>query len=68
MAANFNGVGTLGEIDAWASGEFDFHVLRASDGKDIFFRRVKVSVIGVDLDSAYAEFLRAMENGGAAHA
>jgi hypothetical protein len=60
-AADFNGTGTLGEIDVWASGEFDFHVLRASDGEDIFFRQLKVSAIGVDLESTYAEFLRAME-------
>jgi hypothetical protein len=35
--AEFSGTGGFAEIDAWTSGEFDFHVLRSSDGKDVFF-------------------------------
>ena len=61
-AAEFSGTGAFGEIDAWISGEFDFHVLRSSDRKDIFFRHVKTSAIDGELESVYEEFLRAMEN------
>jgi hypothetical protein len=60
-AADFDGPGTMGRIDGWVSGEFDFHVLRVSDGKDIFWRHVDVSAVG-ELESAYADFLRTLHN------
>ena len=59
--ADFDGPGTMGRIDGWVSGEFDFHVLRVSDGKDIFWRHVDASVVG-ELESTYADFLRNLHN------
>jgi hypothetical protein len=59
-AADFDGPNTLGRIDAWVSGAFDFHVLRALDGKDIFGRHVDVSAVD-ELETAYADFLRKMQ-------
>jgi hypothetical protein len=44
-AADFDGAGSMGRIDGWVSGEFDFHVLRVSDGKDIFWRHADVSAV-----------------------
>jgi hypothetical protein len=60
-AADFDGANTIGRIDGWASGAFDFHVLRASDGKDIFWRHADVSSVD-ELEDAYADFLRNMHN------
>lgn len=34
-AADFDGINTMGQICGWVSGEFDFQVLRVSDGQDI---------------------------------
>lgn len=60
-AANFDGVNTMGQISGWVSGEFDLHVLRVSDGKDIFWRHVDVSVVD-ELEDSYADFLRHLKN------
>lgn len=60
--ADFDGPGALGRIDGWVSGEFDFHALRASDGKDILWRHVKVAGVGDELEQTYADFLRALQN------
>ena len=60
-AADFDGVGSIGRIDGWVSGEFDFHVLRVSDGKDIFWRHADVSAVD-ELEEAYADFLRTLQN------
>ena len=60
-SADFDGPGTLGQICGWVSGEFDFHVLRASDGKDVLWRHVDVSELD-QLEEAYAEFLRTLQN------
>lgn len=59
-AADFDGPNTLGQIGAWVSGAFDFHVLRASDGKDIFLHHVDVSALDDKLEAAYTDFLRTM--------
>lgn len=50
----------MGRINGWVSGEFDFEALRVSDGKDIFWRHVKVSVVGDELEDAYADFIRVL--------
>jgi len=57
--ANFDGTDTLGQISGWVSGEFDFHVLRVPDGRDIFWRHVDVSAVD-ELECAYADFLRSL--------
>ena len=61
-AADFDGTDTIGRIDGWVSGEFDFHVLRASDGKDIFWRHAAVSSVD-ELEGAYADFLQILAGG-----
>jgi hypothetical protein len=58
-SADFNGIDTLGQITGWVSGEFDFHTLRVSDGKDIFWRHADVSSVD-ELEDAYADFLRSL--------
>lgn len=60
-SADFDGPGTLGQISGWVSGEFDFHALRASDGKDVFWRHVDVSTVD-ELETTYADFLQIMLN------
>ena len=56
-AADFNGANSMGRINGWVSGEFDFEAIRVSDGKDIFWRHVDVSAVD-ELESAYADFLQ----------
>jgi hypothetical protein len=58
-AADLNGSNTMGRINGWVSGEFDFEVVRVSDGKDIFWRHVNVSAVD-GLDGVYSEFIREM--------
>jgi hypothetical protein len=41
-SADFNGANTMGRINGWVSGEFDFEALRVSDGKDILGRLLGV--------------------------
>lgn len=60
-SADFDGAGTLGQISGWVSGEFDFHALRVSDGKDVIWRHVDVSTVD-ELEAAYADFLQIMQN------
>src|SRR6266705_6270292 len=55
--ADFDGINTMGRINGWISGDFDFEVLRVSDGKDIFFEHTKVSRVG-ELEDTYANFIR----------
>lgn len=62
-AADFNGLDTLGQVTGWVSGEFDFHVLRASDAKDVFWQHAKVSTVG-ELEAVYSDFLRSLRNAG----
>lgn len=57
--ADFDGVDTLGRINGWVSGEFDFEVLRVSDGTAVFFEHAKVSTID-EVEEAYAKFIRAL--------
>jgi hypothetical protein len=59
-AADFDGPNTMGRINGWVSGEFDFEATRVPDGKDIFWRRVDVSAVD-ELETAYADFLRKMQ-------
>jgi len=59
--ADFDGANTLGRIDGWVSGEFDFHALRSSDGKDIFWRHLDVSSVA-ELEAAYTDFLLTLQN------
>lgn len=60
-AADFDGASTIGRIDGWVSGAFDFLVLRASDGKDVFWHHVDVATVE-ELEGAYDDFLRNMHN------
>ena len=59
-AADFDGPNTIGRINGWVSGEFDFEAVRVSDGKDIFWRHVDVSAVD-EIETAYADFLRKMQ-------
>jgi len=60
-AADFDGVNAMGRINGWVSGAFDFEALRVSDGKDIFWRHLDVSTVE-ELEPAYADFLRILQN------
>jgi hypothetical protein len=60
-AAEFNGANTMGRINGWVSGAFDFEAIRVSDQKDIFWRHVDVSAVD-QLEGAYADFLRTLQN------
>ena len=51
----------MGQISGWVSGEFDFRVLRVSDGKDILWRHVDVAVV-CELEGPFADFLLALRN------
>jgi hypothetical protein len=62
-AADFNGANTMGRINGWVSGEFDFEAIRVSDGKDIFWRHINVAAVD-DLEDVYADFLRNMHDSG----
>jgi len=56
-AADFTGNDTMGRINGWVSGEFDFEALRISDGKDLYSRHVDVSKLQ-ELEPAYSEFVQ----------
>jgi hypothetical protein len=56
-AADFTGGRTTGRINGWVSGEFDFEVIRVSDGKDIFWRHIRVSAID-ELENMFVEFIQ----------
>lgn len=56
-AADFSGADTMGRINGWVSGEFDFEAVRVSDGADIFWRHVDVTNLDA-LESAFADFLK----------
>lgn len=58
--ADFDGINSMGTITAWVSGEFDFEVLRVSDGKNVFMHHAKVEAIG-QLEPEYLNFIRALE-------
>jgi len=60
-AADFDGPDTMGRISGWASGEFDFEVIRVSDGKDLLWRHVAVSNLE-ELEEAYSDFIRSLLN------
>jgi len=51
----------MGQISGWISGEFDFEVIRVSDGKDIFWRHADMPAVN-ELEEACANFLRNMQN------
>ena len=58
-AADFAGTDTMGRINGWVSGEFDFEVVRVSDGSDIFWRHIAVSGLE-DLEAPYSDFIRSL--------
>ena len=60
-AADFNGANTMGRINGWVSGEFDFEAVRVSDGKDVFWRHADVSSVD-QLEDAYADFVQTLQN------
>jgi hypothetical protein len=60
-AADFSSDGTMGRINAWVSGEFDFEAIRASDSKSLFSGHAKVSTLDA-LESTYADFLQHLLN------
>lgn len=62
-AADFDSNLAIGRINAWASGEIDFEVLRREDGTDVLFRHEEVSRMDeLSLEEAFADFLRCMLN------
>src|ERR1700687_4687891 len=61
VAADFISDRTMGRISAWVSGEFDFHVIRVSDSKDLFFGHATVSSLG-ELERTYVDFLQRLLN------
>jgi hypothetical protein len=63
-AADFNGIDAMGRINGWVSGEFDFEVVRVSDGTDQFWKHIKVSSFE-ELEAAYSDFIESMLNQGA---
>jgi hypothetical protein len=59
--ADFVGASAVGRITGWASGEFDFEVLRIADGEFVFFRTLKI-VGAEDLEETFREFIRTVFN------
>jgi hypothetical protein len=67
VGADFDSQGCLGQIVAWVTGEFDFLILRRSDGTGMFFRNETIPNLGAGiLDDAYREFLDKMTSTGSA--
>ena len=62
-AADFKATNTMGRINGWISGEFDFEVVQLSDGKDVYWRHAEVSAVD-GLEGTYNEFIRHMLNPG----
>lgn len=61
--ADFDCVQTIGRVSFWVTGQFDFEVLRISDGQFAFFRHEHVQALyAPSLDAAFTEFLNAMSN------
>ena len=40
--ADFSGPDTMGRINGWLSGEFDFEAVQVSDGKDLYWGHKKI--------------------------
>jgi len=66
VAADFNGPDTMGRINGWESGEFDFEVVRVLDGASMFWRHVNVSAVDA-LEAPYDDFLQQMLSAGASN-
>jgi hypothetical protein len=61
--ADFDCSQTMGRVIFWATGEFDFEVLRTSDGQLTFFGHEHVQALNAPcLNHAFTEFLNAMSN------
>jgi hypothetical protein len=59
--ADFDGADAMGRISGWVSGDFDFEVVRVSDGKDLFWGHVHAS--GIDaLEAKYLDFLTHLQS------
>lgn len=58
--ADFDPVDALGRINGWVSGDFDFEVVRISDGKDLFWRHVHASNVE-DLENTFLDFVRHLQ-------
>ena len=56
MFAEFSGDDVMGRITGWVSGEFDFEIVRVSDGTDRFWRHITVANLE-ELEATYEEFL-----------
>ncbi|MDX2269819.1 MAG: hypothetical protein NW208_17085 [Bryobacter sp.] len=57
VVADFDGVDAMGQITGWVTGRFFFHVIRVSDGKEIYCRQ-HLNVTSLhELNPAYQEFL-----------
>jgi hypothetical protein len=68
VAADFDSQEAMGRVSVWASGEFDFLVLRIADGTDAFFRHETVEKLSTPaLEGAFQAFLRSMVNPGKAN-
>src|SRR5580765_6318353 len=57
VAADFDGIGTMGRINGWVSGEFDFEAVSVPDGKCLFSKHVQISTLEA-LETTYSEFLQ----------
>jgi hypothetical protein len=57
VAADFDGIGSMGRINAWLSGDFDFEAISVSDGKCLFSKHVRISTLEA-LETTYSEFLQ----------
>jgi hypothetical protein len=60
-AAEFTCKKAMGRINGLVSGEFEFEVVRVSDGKDLLRRHISVSTVDA-LEATYIDFLQYLLN------
>src|SRR5579859_7735017 len=58
-AADLRGTDSMGRINGWVSGEFDFEAVRISTGEDIFWEHIKVTSLE-DLDGVFTGLVKHM--------
>jgi len=63
VGADFDSPGAMGRINVWVSGQFDFEVLRISDGKNVLFRHEAAAALdAAALDHAFSQFVQTLAN------
>ncbi|QOY87074.1 immunity protein TriTu family protein [Paludibaculum fermentans] len=62
-AADFRTPKTMGRINGWVTGEFDFEAVRVPDGEDLFWHHASVQRFEA-LEETYDKFLQCMSNSG----